>query len=46
LRIVKGVIIADVLSHGPADGAAFPSVKRTAKYTLKGNKLIGPETMY
>jgi hypothetical protein len=46
LTIKNGVIIADVLSHADSDGAGFPSLKRTAKYTLKDNKLMGPETMY
>ncbi|MBS2008559.1 MAG: hypothetical protein JST01_16045 [Cyanobacteria bacterium SZAS TMP-1] len=46
LRIKDGVIIADVVSHGPGDGASQTSVNRTGKYRLKGEKLIGPDTMY
>lgn len=46
LRIEKGVIIADVLSHGPDDSVRGPTVKKTARYTLKNNKLIGPDSMY
>lgn len=46
LRISKGVIIADVISHRSTDGANFPTVNRTARYTLKGGKLLGPESMY
>lgn len=46
LRIKDGVIIADVISHGPNDGAAFPTVNKTAKYRLKGTKLLGPDSMY
>lgn len=46
LRIKNGVIIADVISHAPTDGAAFPTVNKTARYRLKGGKLIGPDSMY
>ncbi len=46
LKIKNGVIFADVTSHGPSDGACCPTVKRTAKYTLKGHTLSGPDTMY
>jgi len=46
IRIINGVIIVDVTSHAPNDPASVVSVKRTGRYRLKGNKLIGPDTMY
>lgn len=46
IKIKSGVIILDALSHGPNDPAGLPTVKRRARYKLKGENLIGPESLY
>ena len=38
-----GVIIADVVIHGPGDGACCPSVETTWRYRLVGTELVKSE---
>jgi len=40
LRIQSGKIIIDMVAHGPNDPACCPTVKKIARYSLVGNKLV------
>jgi hypothetical protein len=40
LSIKSGKIVVDMLVHGPADPAPFPTVRKIATYSLVGTKLV------
>ncbi len=40
LSINKGVIVLEMLEHGPNDANCCPSVRKTVKYRLRGRSLV------
>jgi len=46
LTIVNKVLILDITAHKESDPAGIPTLKRVAKFTVKNNKLVGPDDIH
>lgn len=45
LKIKNKILTLDIMTHGANDGASNPSVHKVVNFHVKGQKLIGPETV-
>ncbi len=43
LTIKNGVLVLDIMTHGPNDSASSPTVHKVVRFKVKKDKLVGPE---
>lgn len=43
LTVKNGVLVLDIMTHGPSDSAPSPTVHKVVRFKVKKDKLVGPE---